>query len=289
MREYHTAVFHNRRWRQFKPRLDDIFVCTPPKCGTTWTQTIVVSLLFPDGDQPAPVMMLSPWIEAKFLPEDMMHGMLQAQTHRRVMKSHTAADGIAWFDDAKYIVVGRDGRDVFMSMCNHLQRMKLISELNERALADGVPPMPEFNGDYHDFYPVWLGNDEVFFNIIRSYWERREQANVLLVHFQDLKSDLEGELRRIANFLDIELDPGQWPDVIERCTFDGMRSRGDEIGDFSQMFDGGAQGFLFKGTNGRWRDVLTDAEVEAYERRAEELLPAELVGWLEGGRDAVSA
>ncbi|MFP6814512.1 MAG: sulfotransferase domain-containing protein [Pseudomonadales bacterium] len=289
MREYKTAVFDNRRWQQFRPRPDDIFVCTPAKCGTTWTQSIVVSLLFPEGDQPGPTMMMSPWIEAKFVPEEIMHPMLEAQTHRRVMKSHTAADGIPWFDDAKYIVVGRDGRDVFMSMCNHLERMKMIAEMNERALADGVPPMPEFDGDYHGFYPIWLGNDELFFNIIRSYWERREQANVLLVHFADLKSDLAAEMRRIADFLDIELDAAQWPDVVDRCTFEGMRGRAEEIGDFGQMFKGGAEGFLFKGTNGRWRDALTEAEVAAYDRRASEVLSADMAAWLEGGRRAVPA
>jgi aryl sulfotransferase len=289
MREYHTVVFDNRRWRNFKPRPDDIFVCTPAKCGTTWTQTIVASLLFPDGDLPASVMMLSPWIEAKFVPEEMMHAALEAQDHRRVMKSHTAADGIPWRDDAKYIVVGRDGRDVFMSMCNHLQRMKMTSEMNERALADGVPPMPTFDGDFHAFFPNWLSQDDILFHIIETYWQRREQSNVLLVHFQDLKSDLDGEMRRIAGFLDIEVDAASWPALVEGCTFEGMRARAEQIGDFGQMFEGGAEGFLFKGTNGRWRDVLTDEEVVAYERRVADTLPEAAARWLEGGRHAPSA
>ncbi|TMA51013.1 MAG: sulfotransferase domain-containing protein [Deltaproteobacteria bacterium] len=44
--------FDNRRWAGFEPRPGDIFVCTPPKCGTTWTQAIVASLLWPDGKAP---------------------------------------------------------------------------------------------------------------------------------------------------------------------------------------------------------------------------------------------
>ncbi len=289
MREYRTAVFDNRRWQGFKPRPDDIFVCTPAKCGTTWTQAIIASLLYPNGDAPASVNTLSPWIEAKFIPADEMHEALEAQTQRRFMKSHTAADGIPWFDDAKYIVVGRDGRDVFMSMCNHLQRMKRIAEMNERALADGVPPMPEFDGDFHAFFPTWLSQDDILFHIIETYWQRREQPNVLLVHFQDLKSDLEGEMRRIAEFLDIEFDAALWPAVVERCTFDGMRGRAEEIGEFDRLFEGGIEGFLFKGTNGRWRDVLTDEEVVAYERRVSEMLPEAAARWLEGGRHALPA
>ncbi len=109
------------------------------------------------------------------------------------------------------------------------------------------------------------------------------------MHFADLKSDLDGEMRRIAEFLDIEVDAALWPAVVERCTFEGMRGRAEEIGDFSQMFEGGAEGFLFKGTNGRWRDVLTDEEVAAYERRAAEALPEAAARWLEGGRHAGSA
>ncbi len=53
--EYRTPVYDNRRWRRFESRPGDIFVCTPAKCGTTWAQTIVANLLFPDGELPGPV------------------------------------------------------------------------------------------------------------------------------------------------------------------------------------------------------------------------------------------
>ena len=72
------------------------------------------------------------------------------------MKSHTPADGIPFFPDAKYVVVGRDGRDAFMSLCNHMERFKLIDVLNARAPADGVPPMPGWDGDVHGFFSHWL-------------------------------------------------------------------------------------------------------------------------------------
>src|SRR5207245_5576047 len=68
LRPYRTAVFDNRRWAGFEPRPGDIFVCTPPKCGTTWTQAIVASLLWPDGQAPGPVMTISPWEAAGATP-----------------------------------------------------------------------------------------------------------------------------------------------------------------------------------------------------------------------------
>ena len=286
MREYRTAVMDNRRWAQFKPRPDDVFVCTPAKCGTTWTQTIVGNLLWPGGVLPGPIFALSPWIEAEFIPAEPMFEMLEAQTHRRFMKSHTAADGIPWFDDAKYLFVGRDGRDAFMSLVNHVQRLKNVDELNAKARDAGIPELPAFDGDVHTFFDHWLADDDHFLHIIATHWERRGQPNVLLVHFNDLKNDLSAEMRRIAAFLGIPVPEAQWDDVVDRCTFESMRGDPEKIGPLDIMFEGGVKGFLFKGTNGRWRDVLTEDELARYQERANACLPAEAVAWLEHGRNA---
>lgn len=283
MREYRTAIMDNRRWDRFQTRPDDIFVCTPAKCGTTWTQTIVANLLWPEGDVPGPIMMLSPWIEAEFMPAEIMHQMLEAQTHRRFMKSHTAADGVPFYDDAKYIFVGRDGRDAFMSFVNHVERMKGIDDLNAKARAAGIQELQGYDGDLHAFFDRWLADDDHFFHIIATYWERRRQSNLLLVHFNDLKADLSTEMRRIADFLGIDVPAPLWEKVVERCTFESMRENDDMLGPLDIMFEGGTKGFIFKGTNGRWRDVLTSDELAMYEKRARECLPAEAIDWLEHG------
>ncbi len=284
MRHYENAVMDTARWADFKPRPDDIFVCTPAKCGTTWTQMIVASLLWPDGDLPGPMMMLSPWIEAKFIPAETMHSMLEAQTHRRFMKSHTAADGIPLREDAKYIVVGRNGLDAFMSFCNHMERLKGTEDLNAKAMEDGLPQMPQWEGDVHSFFDRWLENDDQFFRIISTYWERRDRSNLLLVHYADLKADLSAEMHRIEDFLGLDVPAAKWDEVVERCTFESMRENGERLGPIDMMFEDGAKGFIFKGTNGRWRDVLTTDEVARYRKRAAECLPTEAIEWLEHGR-----
>lgn len=284
MKRYNTAIFDNARWEGFEHRHDDIFVCTPPKCGTTWTQTIVVNLLFPDGDAPGPVMQLSPWIEAKWTSAEEMHAMLAKQRHRRVIKTHTPADGIPWFDDARYLFVCRDGRDAFMSFSNHVERMKITGMVNEQALRDGIPPMPDFDGDIHKFFDDWLSGTDRFFEIVASYWEKKSRPNLLFVHFNDLKRDLGAEMRRIADFLDIQIAADRWPEVIERCTFEHMREDEGMVGDMSGVFEGGTKGFLFKGTNGRWRDVLTDDELSRYEQRLGGAMPPEAAVWVANGR-----
>jgi len=284
---YRTAVYDNRRWGSFAPRPGDIFVCTPPKCGTTWTQTIVASLLWPDGPAPGPVLEISPWIEFEAFPVEVVLARLEEQTHRRFIKTHTPADGIPFFADARYIFVGRDGRDAFMSLCNHLERFKdeVREGLNLRAAADGVPPMPGWDGDVHGFFARWLAEPWLLEHVA-SFWARREDPRVLLVHFNDLKADLAGEMQRIADFLGVRVPPARWPAVVERCTFEAMRGRAAEIGPFEALFEGGARSFLFKGTNGRWRDVLTPDEIVAYERRTAEVLPPAAASWLERGRAA---
>ncbi len=118
---------------------------------------------------------------------------------------------------------------------------------------------------------------------VASWWDLRGEANVLLVHYSDLKADLEREMCRVAAFLDIEVPAALWPDAVARCTFEGMRADSGRIGDFERNFEGGAKSFLFKGTNGRWRDVLTEGELRRYHRRVEELLAPEAAGWLEQG------
>jgi aryl sulfotransferase len=288
LRSYRWAVSDNRRWERFECRPGDIFVCTPPKCGTTWMQTIVASLIWPDGDVPGQVMTISPWIDANFFPIDEILARLEAQSHRRFIKSHTPADGIPWFDRASYIVVGRDGRDAFMSLCNHFEHFKgtVRQELNARAAADGVPPMPLWDGDVHRFFGTWL-KEAAMFQHIASFWRHQGSNNLAFVHYNDLKADLAGEMRRLAAFLGIEVPASNWSATVERCTFESMRARDDEIGSFWN-FEGGAQSFLFKGTNGRWRDVLRADELAAYTSRSAELLPADAAAWLEGGRAALA-
>jgi len=289
-REYRNTISDNLRWKRLSPRPDDIVVCTPPKCGTTWMQTIVTTLLFQDGDVPGVVMKMAPWIDARFEPIDDIVARLDAQQHRRVMKTHTNADGIPWHAASSYIVVGRDGRDACMSQLNHMRNMRpeVTAELAKTAPGEGIdvaafapPPLD----DVHEFFAWWVGSP-TWFGHVTSFWAHLDEPNVLFVHYNDMKADLEGEMRRVAAFLDIEVDEPCWADLVERCTFESMKRRSAEIGEFSN-FVGGADTFLYKGTNGRWRDVLSEDELATFDRRAKEALPPDAYAWTTFGRAAL--
>jgi len=245
-------------------------------------QTIVATLLFPDGVPARTVMELSPWLDARFFPIDDVVARLESQRHRRSIKTHTPADGIPWRDDVSYIVVVRDGLDACMSFLNHLSNMRpeVVALLVASAQADGI----EFVGrpaldDVHAFFASWLEPPGVWFEHLNSFWAHREEPNVLFVHFDDLKADLDAEMRRVATFLDLEVDESRWTELVERCTFASMKQRSAEINDFDRLFIGGADTFLYKGTNGRWRDVLTADEVAAFDQQSAIRLPADVNAW----------
>src|SRR5215211_1846721 len=110
---YQNWMLDSTRWQHFQPRADDIVVATPYKSGTTWMQTIVLHLIFQDLEL-RDVDQLSPWIDLRWWPLDTILDRIEAQKHRRVVKSHLPLDGLRFFPEAKYIFIGRDPRDVFM-------------------------------------------------------------------------------------------------------------------------------------------------------------------------------
>jgi len=282
--EFVTFLEDSRRWRHLELRSGDIVVCTPPKSGTTWMQGIVHSLLWPAGDAPGHRRDIAPWIDFRRHRIETIVELLDAQDHRRSIKSHSPANCIPYDPEARYIVVYRDGRDALMSWENHRIRMRpdAVKELNALAAIDGVAPVDlTFEGDRHRLYEEWLLVCSPLRHLA-SWWPRRHEPNVLFVHYADLSSDLVGEMKRIAGFLDLDLAEEQWPDVVDRCTLDSMREDGRNTG-MERLFIGGSDGFFHKGGSGRWQGVIPEDIVDDYMQRAVTELPRNAASWLEHG------
>jgi aryl sulfotransferase len=283
-----NALMDSTRWNEFPFRSGDVVVGTWAKSGTTWTQQIVSQLIF-DGAEGVAAADIAPWVDMRIIPFDDMMKQLDAQTHRRCLKTHLPADALPFSPGAKYLYIGRDGRDVYWSWYNHLVRMlpPLYEAFNN---PPGLPhqPLVRPDGDVRAHFNAWLAGDgysaETFWPHVQSWWDRRDAPNVLLVHFANLKSDMEREIRRIAEFLEIEVDHGKWPVILEHCSFDYMKKNADTLSEMGRgLFEGGLTNFIYKGTNGRWRDVLSRDEIENYERAARENLTPDCAHWLATG------
>jgi aryl sulfotransferase len=88
LREYRTWHGDSRLWGSYEHRPSDSVIATYPKCGTTWMQQIVSSLVFQDADTRV-LWQISPWIDARFrgaAAEKLQR--LEEQTHRRFVKTH---------------------------------------------------------------------------------------------------------------------------------------------------------------------------------------------------------
>jgi aryl sulfotransferase len=296
LRTVKDRVRDSKHWDRYKPRPGDVVVASFPKVGTTWTQRIVSLLMFQSAT-PVPIMQTHPWVDCRYqLPIDVMISMLEAQTHRRAMKSHLPFDALPIYDEVKYIHTARGGLDACFSFHNHFLNFtpQMIGNIQRIAEQDGdaagVPLPPDSPREFflswlelqdHDVVPV----ANAFFDIERSYWSERQRGNLLLVHYNDLKADLSGEMKRIAAFLGIETPAALWPQLVEAATFEKMKNEGAALLPGIEMaVRGGHQTFLNKGINGRWKDVLTPDDIASYRNRAAQELPSGLNDWLENGR-----
>jgi aryl sulfotransferase len=292
---YQNHLLDSTLWQRYVPRSDDIVVATSYKSGTTWLQAILANLIL-GTHATHDIGTLSPWLDLRYTAFDDTMERLEAQQHRRFIKTHLALDGLLFYPEVKYIVVGRDARDVFMSFWNHLSNS--APPATDEPAPDG-PPEPPAPEDIHVFWQNWITKGAFEWQSegyphwgnlhhTKTWWEYRHLDNILFVHFNDLLADLSGEIRRIARFLEIDCSEQQFADVTHAVTFSTMKQNAAQLVPVAEtLFKGGAQTFIFKGTNGRWKDILSPAELALYAEAVARVLGPDCAAWLEQGRAAV--
>ena len=277
-REINDAYFESARWNGFRFREDDVVIATYPKVGTNWMQQIVWQLVH-GGPPGVDGLRNVTWLDMRIADFKPIIDAYEAQTHRRVIKTHLPLDALVFSPKAKYIVVGRDARDMVWSAYNH-QRLNTDEVL---ALFNGPPGRPGAlvsrpDRDIREYYLHFLEHDDLpgfgfepFWPHVQGWWNVRRRPNVLLVHYADLKADLPRELLRIADFLAIEIDEAMLPAIVEHCSFDYMRVGTSNHPNF------------YKGVNGRWKDVLSSAEIARCDEVASRNLSPGCARWLASG------
>jgi aryl sulfotransferase len=286
--EVQNFAMDSTRWAGFPYRSGDIVIASWARSGTTWLQQIVAQLLLgPKAD--LNLERLSPWVEHRVMPLPLLIRSLESQQHRRFLKTHLPADVLPMSDKARYLFIGRDGRDVAISLYNfHKSHTPLAYRIIKKSAGDAIRPLVAPNADFEEYFDEWLEKDGYpwwpYWSCIRSWWALRSLKNVCLVHYRDLSTDLGTEMRRIAEFLELEIQSDTWAELIELCTFGSMRSRSGKL--FGRYADnvlhGGLQSFFRKGTSDQWRTLLSSKQIERYEMHAVRELGDECAQWLAG-------
>jgi hypothetical protein len=170
----------------YRPQQSDIFVCTYPKCGTTWMQ-YVVYLIVRGGE---------PLSRDRSIGEVFPHleevgaEAVEALPEPRLVKTHLPFGMTPHRPEAKYVCVARNPFDCAVSFFHHTRGF-----VRHYDFADGT---------FDDFFECFVAGEVDFgdyFDHLLSWYEHRDDGNVLLVTYEDMLNDLGRVIEAVGVFL----------------------------------------------------------------------------------------
>jgi hypothetical protein len=251
-------------FRNYKPTKHDVFVATFAKSGTNWMMQIAHQLAFHGEGEFDHIHCVVPW------PDTLLMGPMSkyaipiedpsvwqaSPEQKRVIKSHFDWEFLPYSEDAKYILVIRDPKDIFVSSYHFFVKngplnpmIRSVDELLRLFLSENFP----LGGS-------WAVNTA-------GYWAERHRPNVMVVSFKSLKRDLRSGVLKVADFLDIHVSEDVVHRVCEKSSFEYMK-RIDEKFRTWKMIPWKTEGAMVRsGKQGGSSELLTrdqQREIDAY-------------------------
>ncbi len=175
-----------------------------------------------------------------------------------------------------------------------------MEQLVKLLLASGEPlsPPPETPADVNERFRLWMTQGSFdweadgfphwsHFHHAQTFWNYRHLPNIHFLHYADLKADLAGQMRRVADALGVIIDEAKWPALVKAATFDEMKSNADRTApNTNQSIWVSNREFFHKGVNAQWRGVLSEANLKLYDEVKRKRYDPTLVDWLERGSAA---
>jgi hypothetical protein len=200
----------------YEPRPEDVFVVTQMKCGTTWMQQVAYETLMRGNgdiaDSDRTMYALSPWIESSRSVSIEDAPLIGDERPSRIIKTHFPASLCPYSRNARYIYVARHPASCFASCIDFIATN----------IGTTPPPLPDMEAWFTAPDRMWWGT---WTDHVRGWWERsRAEANVLFVHFEEMRKDLPAVVRKVADFLGMEpLTDDELERVVEKAGFEYMQ------------------------------------------------------------------
>ncbi|XP_037274534.2 sulfotransferase ssu-1 [Rhipicephalus microplus] len=169
----------------YRPRDDDVFVVSYPKCGNTWLRKIVSAVLN-CGQSPGKsgaTEELSTYLD--FVGAD----GVRSTPRPACLKTHLPFGKLPYSPKAKYIYITRNPHDCCVSFYYHTRRLPTYR------FQDGT-----FDQFFNMFVEGKVDYGDYFDNLL-SWYTHRDCSNLLFITYEQLKKDTAGWVQKIANFL----------------------------------------------------------------------------------------
>ncbi|CAN8029641.1 unnamed protein product [Ixodes persulcatus] len=221
--KYATAyrAEHVRQALSYMPEDGDIVLVSHAKCGNNWLQQIIQLILHrgQSAKNLAEFGRRTPFLEL------LGTGPVKRMVPPRFMKTHFPYWEQPINPNAKYVYVTRNPLDVCTSFYHYTKSM----------------PVYKFqDGTFDDFFELFVTGENVrgdFFDHLKSWYEHKDDANVFLVTYEELKRNIRDTLLRLARFLGeeyaqhLEDDDSFYKMVVEKSSVRFMSKLMDMTGD----------------------------------------------------------
>ncbi|MFK7913838.1 MAG: sulfotransferase domain-containing protein [Pseudomonadales bacterium] len=206
--------FAEQSMAAYQPRSTDIIISPAGKCGTTMLQQLFHTLRTGGDMEFDDISRVVPWIEtAKALDLDI--NAEQVATPRG-FKSH-----LAWGPmpkGARYIVALRDPKDALVSMYRFMEGWYL--EPGTVTLDTFIEAQLGARGHGRDHWAHLV-----------SWWQQRDNPDVLLLSYEHIVADKALAIRRVAEFCDLRLDAGLLERTLHHTSREFMLEHKDRFND----------------------------------------------------------
>ncbi|XP_060137564.1 sulfotransferase 1B1-like [Zootoca vivipara] len=245
----------------FQARPDDLLLSTYPKAGTTWIQEIV-DLVLNGGDvekaRRAPVYVRIPFLEICSPPPVPSGVSILVDTPSpRVIKTHLPFQLVPksfWKKKCKVIYVARNAKDNLVSYF-------FFDQMNVTQPDPG--PWDGYVKKFMEGKVPWGS----WYDHVRCYWDEKGNHRILYLFYEDMKEDLAREVRRVKDFLEVELSEDALQKIVHHASFQTMKK--NPMTNYETVpnviFDKTKGNFMRKGEVGDWKNYFTVAQWEEFD------------------------